>query len=59
MDVNREVQLSGGRLKREIPSSKGRVVPLFGTWKFLWDRVIEGGKYELKKILEAQRDEKG
>ena len=37
----------------------GRVKPPFWTSKFLSDRVIEGGKYKLKKILEAKRDEKG
>ena len=59
MDVNREIEVSGDRLKREIPSPKGRVKPLFPTSKFLSDQVIEGGKYELKRILEAQRDKKG
>ena len=59
MDVNREVEVSGDRLKREIPSPKGRVKPLFWTSKLLSDRVIEGEKYELKRILEAQADEKG
>ena len=59
MDVNREIEVSGDRLKREIASPKERVKPLFWTSKSLSDRVIEGGKYELKKILEAQRDEKG
>ena len=59
MDVSREIEVSGDRLKREIPSPKDRVKPLFWTSKFLSDRVIEGGKYELKRILEARRDEKG
>ena len=54
-----ENQVSGDRLKREIPSPKGRVKPLFWTSKILSDRVIEGRKYELKKILKAQRDKKG
>ena len=58
VDVNRELHVSGDRLQRGIPSPKGRVQPLFLTSKFLADRVIEGGKYELKKILGAQRDEK-
>ena len=45
--------------KREIPSPKDRVKPLFWTAKHLSDRVIEGGKYELKRIVEARRDAKG
>ena len=59
VDVSREIEVSGDRLKREIPSPKDRVKPVFWTSKFLSDRVIEGGKYELKRILEARRDEKG
>ena len=58
MDVNRKIEGSGDRLKREIPSPKGIVKPLFWTSKFFSDRVIEGGKYELKIILEAQSDQK-
>ena len=38
---------------------RGRVKPRLWTSKLLSDRVIEGGKYELKRILGAQRDEKG
>ena len=59
MDVNKEIEVSGDRLKGEIPSPKGRVKPLFWTSKFLSAWVIKGGKYELKRILEAQRDTKG
>ena len=59
VDVNREIKVSGDRLKREIPSPKERVKPLSLTSKFLSDRIIEGGKYKLKKMLEAQRDEEG
>ena len=59
MDVNREIEVAGDHLKREIPSPKGRVKPLFLTSKFLADRVIEWGKWELKRILEARRDTKG
>ena len=54
-----EIDVSGDRLKREIPSPKDRVKPLFWTAKHLSDRVIEGGKYELKRIVEARRDAKG
>ena len=59
VDVSREIDVSGDRLKREIPSPKDRVKPLFWTAKHLSDRVIEGGKYELKRIVEARRDAKG
>ena len=59
MDVSREIDVSGDRLKREIPSPKDRDKPLFWTAKHLSDRVIEGGKYELKRIVEARRDAKG
>ena len=59
MDVSRQIAVSGDRLKREIPSLNGRVKPHFWTSKLIWDRVIEGGKYELKRILEVQRDKKG
>ena len=59
MDVNREIEVYGDRLKREIPSPKGRGKLPFWTSRFLSDRVIEGGKYKLKRILDAQRDEKG
>ena len=34
VDVNREMEVSGARLKREIPSPKGRVNPLLWTSKF-------------------------
>ena len=59
VDFNREIEVSGDRVKREIPSPKGRVKPLFCTSKLLSNRVIEGGKYQLKKILQAQRDKRG
>ena len=59
VDVGREIEVSSDHPKREIPSPKGRVKRLFRTSKFLSDRVIKGGKYELKKIVEAQGDEKG
>ena len=59
VDVNREIEVSGDRLKRETPSPKGRVKPLLWTSKFVSERVIKGGKYELKMILEAHWDEKG
>ena len=59
VDVNREIEVSGDRLTRETPSPKGRVKPLYWTSKVLADRVIKGGKWELKKNLEATRDNKG
>ena len=62
----RSVWMSTGKSKFPATASrdkfllpKGRVKPLFWTLKFLSDLVIEGGKYGLEKILEAQRDEKG
>ena len=59
VDVNREIVVSNDRLMREIRPPKGRVKRLSSTSKFLSDRVIEGGQYELKQILEGQSDEKG
>ena len=43
VDVNGELEVSGGRLKPEIPSPKGRVQPLLWTSKCLSKRRIEGG----------------
>ena len=59
LDMNRKIGFLGDSLKTEIRSPKGRVKPLSSNSKFISDRVIEGGKYELKKILEAHRNEKG
>ena len=59
VDVHREIEVSGDRLKKEVPSPKGRTKPLFWTSKFLADRAIEGRKYDLKRIIEARRNDKG
>ena len=59
VDVNREMQVLGNRLQRHIPFPKKRVKPLYRTLIFLGDRVIDGGKCKLKKILEAGGDAKG
>ena len=45
--------------RERSPPPRDRVKPLFWTAKHLSDRVIEGGKYELKRIVEARRDAKG
>ena len=39
--------------REKFPPPKGELSPSFWTSIFLSDRVIEEGKYELKKILEA------
>ena len=51
MDVSREIDVSGDRLKREIPSPKDRVEPLFWTAKHLSDRVIEGESTNSRGLL--------
>ena len=53
VDVNREIEVSGDRLKREIPSPKARVKSLFRTSKLLSDRVIERGE------VRTQEDSRG
>ena len=53
VDVNREIEVSGDRLRPEIPSPKNRVKPLYWTSKLLADRAIEGGKYDLERVPEA------
>ena len=52
MDVNRDLEVSGDRLKPEIPSPKGRVKPLFWTSKWLSERRIEGGNYEVESLVD-------
>ena len=49
MDVSREIDVSGDRLKREIPSPKDRVKPLFWTAKHLSDRVNRRGEVRIKE----------
>ena len=49
VDVNREIEVSGDRLKRGIPPAKGRVKPLFWTSKILSDRVITRAEVRTKE----------
>ena len=51
--------VSGDRLKPEIPSSKGRVKPLFWTSKWLSEREIEGGNYEMERLVDHSKDAEG
>ena len=59
MDVNREAEVSGDRLKPEISSSKGRVKSLFWTSKWLSERKIEGGNYEVEHLVDHYKDDEG
>ena len=59
VDVNRELKVSGDRLKPEIPSPKGRVKPLFWTSKWLSECRIEGGNYEVERLVDHYRDDEG
>ena len=59
VDVNRELEVSGDRLKPEIPSPKGRVKPLFWTSKWLSERRIEGGNYEVERLVDHYKDDEG
>ena len=59
VDVNRELEVSGDRLKPEIPSPKGRVKPLFLTSKWLSERRIEGGNYEVERLVDHSKDAEG
>ena len=45
--------------RERSPPPRIELNPFFWTAKHLSDRVIEGGKYELKRIVEARRDAKG
>ena len=56
VDVNRPLEVSGDRLKPEIPDPKGRPKPLYWTAQFVANRAIEDAKYDLEKLLEARRD---
>ena len=55
VDVNRQLEVGGDRLKPEIPSPKGRVKPLFWTSKWLSERRIEGGNYEVERLVDHPR----
>ena len=59
VDVNRGLEVSGHRLKPEIPSEKGRVKPLFWTSKWLSERRIEGGNYEVERLVDHSKDAEG
>ena len=51
--------MGGDRLKPEILSPKGRVKPLFWTSKWLSQRRIEGGNYEVERLVDHSKDDKG
>ena len=59
VDVNRELEVSGDRLKPEIRSPKGRVKPLFWTSKWLSNCRIEGGNYEVERLVDHSKDAQG
>ena len=57
VDVNRELEVSRDRLNPEIPGPKGRVKPLFRTTKWLSERRIEVGNYELERLVDHYKDD--
>ena len=59
VDVNRELGVSGDRLKPEISSPKGRVKRLFWTSKWLSERRIEVGDYEVERLVGHSKDDEG
>ena len=59
VDVNCEMEVSEDRLKREIPSPKGRVKPVFWTSKWLSERRIEGGSSEVERLVDHSKDAEG
>ena len=59
VDVNRELEVSGDRLKPEIPSPKGRVKPIFWTSKWLSEGRMEGGNYEVECLVGHSKDAEG
>ena len=59
VDVNRELEVSGDRPKPESPSPKGRVKPLFWTSKWLSQRRIEGGNYEVERLVNHSKGAEG
>ena len=59
VDVNPELEVSGDRLKPEIPSPKGRVKPLFWTSKWLSERRIESGNHEVERLVDHSKDDEG
>ena len=56
VDGNRQLEVSQDRLKPEIPSPKGRAKPLFWTSKWLSERRIEGGNYEVERLVHYSKD---
>ena len=50
VDVSREIEVSGNRLKREIPSPKGRVKPLFWTSIFYRIGSSKGGSTNSRRF---------
>ena len=59
VDVNQELEVSGYRLKPEIPSPKGRIKPLFSTSKWLCEPRIESGNYEVERLIDHYRNDEG
>ena len=59
VDVNRELEVSKDRLKPEILGVKGRVQCLFWTSKWLSKRRIEGGNYEVERLVDHSKDAEG
>ena len=59
VDANQELEVSGDRLKPEFPSPKSRVKPLFWTSKWLSERRIEGGNYEVEHLVDHCKDAEG
>ena len=57
--VNREIEVTSDRLKPEVPSLKNMVKPLYWTFTSFADQAIEGGKYDLERVLEARHNEQG
>ena len=50
VDVNREIEVSGDRLKREIPSPKGELILFFGPGNFYRIRPSKGGSTNSREI---------
>ena len=59
VDVNRELEVSGDRLKPVILYLKGKVKPLFSTSKWLSERRMEGGNYEVENLVDHSKDAEG
>ena len=57
VDVNRELEVSRDTVKPEIPTSKGRIKPLFWTSKWLTGRRIDGGSYDVQCLVDHCKDD--